>query len=450
MPNQPSVVPIYLWCGGLFALALVVGLVLILLKRKKAAFLTVAIAGSFIPQIVALAMGPSTTSYSLYWYSSSGVLYVLSALASTLLTIFLAFRIFGSYLVVSQNRGPEYLNSAALQTAVTGILDSEMFLTTLRSTLPQGKDDPQYGLDYVPYMLHSIDERRKRAEISSRGFLLATGIAASLFAVVVMYFGYILVNEAAAGSAKSLADLSRATQEVNQSLSSYNAEIWRAYQLIFPVLQKLDSMDAGMKNKDVKDRLHEALDLKKPRRDLFALRNTIAQLLADVSKDGVAEHAFATALEEAAKQLDKYIFDVQNSPLSYNLWNAMSEVRPLTTKAEDALSKPENRTPEIIKRLALGVVISTFFLALLRSLLSLYKTRQLQVVEAERDDFAVRRFYVVFKSSQASDEQRKAVLESFMRLASANGSQPKEPTDEDAKQALDLMKEVVQAATKKL
>src|SRR5205823_10480086 len=115
---------------------------------------------------------------------------------------------------------PDYSDRNILQTAVSEILDSESFLTALRGTLPRGKDDEQYGLDYIPFMLHSIDERRKRATRSARLFLFATVIAALAFSSVVMYFGYILVNEAAAGSARSLAELRSATQRVSDMLES--------------------------------------------------------------------------------------------------------------------------------------------------------------------------------------------------------------------------------------
>jgi hypothetical protein len=451
MPNPNSPVPLYLWCGGLFALALLTGLVLILLKRKKAAFLTFMIAASVIPQILTFAIPFAQPSPLSLTSSTSGVLFTLSAVASTLLAIFLAFRFFGSYLVVSRDRPPEYLDSSTLRTAVTGILDSEMFLTTLRSTLPQGKDDTEYGLDYVPYMLHSIDDRRKRADLSSNRFLLATGVAAVLFSMVVMYFGYILVNEAAAGSAKSLADLSRAMQQVSEISWKLVPNYYRTTQFQRDValpLEQLAAMDPGPKNKDVQDKLRDALQKAKTTGNFGALLGTLGPLGFLVSKDGLAEQAYAAALQQGVAKLGEAL-SPENS-LLFRLEEKNQELSVLIPKAEDALSKPENRTPEIIKRLALGAVVSTFFLALLRSLVNLYKTRYLQVLEAERDDFAVRRFYVVFKSSQASDEQRKAVLASFMTLANADGSQPKEPADESAKQEFEVIKEMLQALSKKL
>jgi hypothetical protein len=449
MPNTSHFqsLALAIWCGVFCILTLVITVVLIILKRKKAAFLIAFTAASVIPLVLAqnIDIISSPGGGNELFTTFSATLYVLSAFASTLLALFLAFRLFGSH--ISDGRTLDH-RALALEKAVTGILDSEMFLTALRSALPQGKEDPQYGLDYIPYMLHSIDERRTRAVISARLFLLATGVAALLFSTAVMYFGYILVNEAAAGSAKTLADLTRATQEASLLLRSDKHEDAQLQRDIIPVLDKLDSTDPGAKNKDTRDTIHQEFLKAKNTGNFYFFLTTITMLLPKLSKDGQAEKAYANALGDASAKLLAFLNN-RSTTLS-GLAGRTEELKTFIPKAEDALSKPENRTPEIIKRLALGVVISTFFLVLLRSLVNLYKTRYLQVLEAERDDFAVRRFYVVFKSSQASDEQRKAVLASFMTLASADGSQPKEPADESAKREFEVIKELLQALSKKL
>jgi hypothetical protein len=60
----------------------------------------------------------------------------------------------------------------------------------------------------------------------------------------------------------------------------------------------------------------------------------------------------------------------------------------------------------------------------------------------------VRRFYVAFKGS-ANDEQRRTVLASFM--AGSNGeSEAKESPDDTMKQGVEVIKELVQALSKKL
>lgn len=383
-----------------------------------------------------------------------------SPFSSLVETIALMFFTFGSAVIIfavfryyyrPALDGPlGFPDPAALRTAVSNILDSESFLSALRSTLPKGKDDQQYGLDYVPFMLHSIDERRKRATRSARLFLLATVVAALTFSSVVMYFGYILVNEAAAGTAKSLADLRDTTQRVSDTLRSIIPGYFnnpKFQQDVAPALEKLAAVgDPGPKNKENYAQVRIALDEAKNTGDFTTLKAALAKAQAAVSTETVLERNYSAVLADGADRLTKFI-DNQSSALP-ELASRTSDLRLLTSRVQDVLDKPENRTPEIIKRLALGIVISTFFLALLRYLGTLYKTRHLQVLEAEKDDFAVRRFYVAFKSSLASDEQRKAVLTSFM--ASPNNGEAKETSDDTTKQEFEVIKELVMALSKRL
>jgi hypothetical protein len=69
----------------------------------------------------------------------------------------------------------DYSSPDILQKTITEILlDSNAFFTALRTTLSKGADDEKFGLDYIPFMLNSIDERRKGAIKSARFFLVAT------------------------------------------------------------------------------------------------------------------------------------------------------------------------------------------------------------------------------------------------------------------------------------
>ena len=105
-----------------------------------------------------------------------------------------------------------------LRQAVVSILDSEDFLTALRSTLPKGESDPQYGLDYIPYMLDSIDQRRRRFQRSSMMFLAATIALGFVFSGIVVYFGYILVNESAAGFPRTMSQIEGSLREIRRDI----------------------------------------------------------------------------------------------------------------------------------------------------------------------------------------------------------------------------------------
>jgi len=264
--------------------------------------------------------------------------------------------------------------------------------------------------------------------------------------------GYILVNEAAAGTPRTLAEVRASTQTISETLQSIVPNYYRNPRFqrdVVPSLTKLEQTPSGDKNKDVKKTITDALEQCQNTGDFSALYSTFKQGKTQLSKEGRDEEAYAATFEEAADKLSEFMNDQSNAVP--RLAQEAAELRLLTSKAEESLGKPENRTAEIIKRLGLGLVISTFFLALLRYLGSLYRTRYLQVLEAERDDFMVRRFYVALKNSVEDYEQRKVVLASFMTAANGLGmAESKETPDDSTKQEFEVLKELFKALSKKI
>ena len=350
--------------------------------------------------------------------------------------------------VYPQKHEPDYSKPDVLHTTVTKILDSNDFLTALRTTLPRGKDDEQFGLDYIPFMLNSIDERRRRAIKSARLFLISTVVAALVFSMVVMYFGYILVNESSAGAAKSLADIESSVESINTSLKfllpSYygNPEFQKT---VVPALERLEQIAPDPKNTTQRDQTFAAISQARSNGDFTLLANALRRI---TPAEGTQNSDYARALADAQKALDR--FSAEQTIAIPTLSTRLQDLSSLIPKAEDVISKPESRVPEIIKRLALGLVIATFFLALLRYMGGLYRTRYLQVLAAEADDFAIRRFYVAFKSSTPNDEQRKAVLSGFMSSPTQNEKDGTSSTDESTKEQYEILKDLLGALTKKL
>src|SRR5579885_2424596 len=83
------------------------------------------------------------------------------------------------------------------------VFTSDRFLSALQEVLPRGERDSEYGLDYIPYMLHSINARKRKFERAANRFLTGTVVLGLVFATVVILFGYILIVEAATGPQRS-------------------------------------------------------------------------------------------------------------------------------------------------------------------------------------------------------------------------------------------------------
>lgn len=439
----PLAVPI------VFAVLLLLFAFVLRKNNKRFAALIVALCSLYVISVLVRTF--LLQSFRTYLMTSPLVLVI--DVTPTVIGLLVTVRFFSLYLF----RGKEgegvldYSSPTVLKETVSKILDSEKFLTALRSTLPAGKDDEQFGFDYIPFMLNSIDERRRRAVRASRFFLLATIFSALIFSGVVVYFGYILVNEASAGTAKTLSDIRTAAEATSEALHSITPSYFNNSKFrenVAPYLERLVELEPGDKNKPTKDKLVGTINDAKRTGDLSTLNDALAHAAAEVSKLTDEEKNYSNAVANAMNGMSAFLSS--QSVAIPELNSRIVELKMLIPKAEEALSKPENRLPEIIKRLALGLVIATFFLALLRYMGTLYRTRYQQVLAAEDDDFMVRRFYVAFKSSMPSDEQRKAVLSSFMvahKLGS--GTDSKEP-DTGTKQEYEMLKDLLGALSKKL
>lgn len=381
---------------------------------------------------------------AIFLYPLSAPLYLISNVSGVLIAVILLRR----FRWGAEGVAPDYAKPDVLRESVATILDSDDFLTALRSTLPKGIDDEKFGLDYIPFMLNSIDERRKRAIKSARFFLIATVSSAVVFSVIVMYFGYILVNESSAGAAKSLADIKSSVESINNSMNLLLPNYYGNPDFqknVAPALARLEQLAPDDKNVTQQNETRDALTQARKTGDFVSLENRLGSIKV---AEGTQTSDFGRALSDAISALQRFSSEtrVAVSDLSFRI----QELGKLIPNADAVISKPENRVPEILKRLALGLVIATFFLALLRYMGGLYRTRYLQVLAAENDDFAIRRFYVAFKSSTANDDQRKAVLSGFMSVPIKNDRDSSTSDEDGTKAQYAILKDLLGALSKKL
>jgi predicted PurR-regulated permease PerM len=308
-------------------------------------------------------------------------------------------------------------------------------------------------LDYVPFLLQAIDTRRVRVEREARYFLGATVVSALLFSGVVMYFGYILVNEASAGSTKILSEVRQNTGSIAQNLSFLDLRVSNPQfqKQILPLLKQVKTIDPGGENKNSKATLDTELSSAEVNdAPLQSVADALQEASSVAKTGGKQESNYRDLLEDIQQRLSSLgsqQLDTQNQ-----IRQLLGETKPLIESAQKSIQEPTNRTAELIKRLGLGIVVSTFFLALLRYFGGLYKARYEQVIAAQADEFMVRRFYVGFKGSLDSVEQRKAVLASFMDGSKATVPMPPgggEP-DDSSKQSFELLKDLMGALSKKL
>lgn len=295
------------------------------------------------------------------------------------------------------------------------IFHSDKFLNALHETLPKGEQDEKHGLDYIPYMLSSIRKRRKKFRRSSNFFLSFTIILGFIFSGIVMYFGYILVNEAATGIPKRIVSLNSELIRIRQNLNVIAPGYFNNQEFKNTVgknILSLEQAKPGENNTEIAEKINKAIDDCKNTGEFGELRKRLNSYSQNINKDTEEGKQFDRLLSTTIDSLNSFM-DSYNAAIP-NLVSSMKRVELLVPELEKWNEKPQNRVAEISKRIALGIVVCSFFLAILKYIASIYKSHHAQVLKADFDDFAVRRFYVSYKGSEGKEEVLKAVLTTFL------------------------------------
>ncbi len=211
----------------------------------------------------------------------------------------------------------------------------------------------------------------------------------------------------------------------------------------------IEELRPGENNSGLEIEIQNALSEAKKTGDVQALSKILEISKAKVSTKNELEVQYATALNKGYEETTRFL--ASKDAVMLNLGTDVQNLNRVTAKADEVLNKPENRVPELLKRLALGLVVATFFFAILRYIGGLYRNQYQQMLNAEADDLAVRRFYIAYKSSDSSEEQRRSVLSSFMVGArSIEVPVPSNTSGNITKEQFDIVKEVFAALSKKL
>jgi hypothetical protein len=325
---------------------------------------------------------------------------------------------------------------------VSEVFNSEYFLSALRTSLPKGEKDVEHGLDYIPFMLDSIAGRRKTFQKSSNVFFWTTMVVGSIFAAIVTGVGWLLLNEAAAGTPMQIAEFAAATNKLNDTLQKASPE-WFRIQLDKTESEGIDRLkelrlteNAGL----LRERAQELLHTPDVQSILQGLTREISEIPDDATPGEIGVRGELQRIVERLTQLLK----ANNSALG-EARQAAADLRVTVAKAKEF--GQENQLGEIVRRVAIGTIVGTFFFAILRYIAGLYRKDYEQVRQAYADDLALRKFYVAYKS--ASGTERELAI-SF--LVSKGNEAPKEGEAElgISKAESDLLRELLKSVSKRL
>lgn len=332
---------------------------------------------------------------------------------------------------------------ARLRKLVENVFRSEEFLTALSTSLPKGEADEKNGLDYIPYMLTSVDQRRRSFERSARVFFWSTIVIGALFAGIVATFGYLLVNEEAAGTPRLIRELSNHTASLNEKLKAIGPDEDRK---VFESIRsngadRLARLDVDKQFQESRDGVVRSIRSAPDAREL-------SQFLQDAeTKAPSTERHYVQVLTDILESVQQHAESVAflRSQLPMTIRTQEESVRTL----KESAAKQENEIPEIIRRVSVGAIVTTFFFAILRYLAGLYRKDYEEVRRAYAEDLALRRFVVAYKSAGTQEKDRSLAISSLVSQ-SANAEADSGSGLDITEAESNVLKELLSALLKKL
>jgi hypothetical protein len=339
-----------------------------------------------------------------------------------------------------------------MEELVQSVLESNAFVRAVLTASPVGEEDLNAGLDGVSRMLGSIHFRREKAEKSAQRFLWLTLFLGAIFLVVVIWFGYVLVNDEATGLGNAAANTRRTSERIEKSLQQLGptdspASEYRAHSQSL-LDQAAQLAQVGALKEDDKKALDEAVKTATEGRkrgdypqslDAFKKIQAISQR---VKWDGAEKYnSTLSRFQESGRGIDLAIAELQTA--TPRLSDSLDELNK-------RLATPENRIPDLLKRIAIGLIVVSFMIAILRYTSRLYQRQMDQAIAAGQDELFVRRFLVAYKGSEGYADLRKAVLQNFVKgLATLVETEAKEKEISN-KEALALVNEVLKVVSKRV
>ena len=391
------------------------------------------------------------------FYSIESLLTQPIYLVIELIPIYIAFLLFYRKHINPFNKIKLSGNEDDLNDSVKKKFNSIEFYNALSTVLPKGEKDDNYGLDYIPFMLQNVQDKRKRFQKSSSFFLMITISLSIFFVVITILFSYILLNESSIGIYSEVKNLTSEVENVNKMISILRVDItddkyfMKTNSYNFDKLQAPYTFNLSDDLSQLAYEVDESITVFNKNGNLEKLAIKL-KLTEDTLKKikNEKKEKYLDVLAETNKSIANYLNFREKS--FKEIETTQSNIKGLIPKIKEELNKPVNSQNELIKRLILSVVVITFFLAILRYFRSLYQSHYLEMLKAEQQDLIIRKFYVTLKSSEGNSGERKIVLASFLSdlTSQPNFDESQNNKNKSQKVENEVLRDLLNAILKKI
>ena len=298
------------------------------------------------------------------------------------------------------------------------LFNSQSFITTFRESLPQGKDDQEFGIDHIPFLLKNIEIKKKRLENNASIFLKATIALGLTFTLILVGFGIVLIDESTIGDKKRINQIENHLAYLEDQYDSFSDTSRNIVEstpfkdkILIPIREIQDKLSSYEDSLTWLNQINSAITIVKERNDISHLGNPISNLRANLTNiiDSNEHPKMYTEINDKVRTLERELRIIQRSrkEVFSRLKNIQDNVNILAPEVRKHLENTDVELAEMLKRISIGVIIAGFFLTVLRYTANLYQTHLNEVISTESEEFHIRKFYIALKVTQKDKELEK-------------------------------------------
>lgn len=338
------------------------------------------------------------------------------------------------------------------------VFDSKSYYTALSQALPRGKSDEKYGFDYIPFILELLEKKSARNRRTANGFLIATISLTFFFIAVSLVFSYILLIDSSIGINKEIQELKQIALEFNKTdqlakiddvsdrfESLNNFEIFSELKAVLNEKNrdKLLNFGGSEQKTEINTRDSVAIQAIKLK---FEANRSLLELKTLLHKEFDNKQAFSEVLIRIDNGIENYQKVMRINALATD--SEKNKIRVILEQISLKLNSERSQVSELIKRSIIGILIISFFIAILRYFRNLYQFHLNEMLKDEAREMDVRKFYIAIKCAESNSEERKLVLSNFISETKMSGetSQPSSAQQPE----IDMLRDILNSLLKKI
>lgn len=287
------------------------------------------------------------------------------------------------------------IQKKGIKRVVSELFDSIEFKTAILTHIPTGNLD-ENSSNYLRFILASLEKRKADFKSTMRYFLVTASILTLFFSMVVLYFGYTLIESDSVGFNKTLKELVSISRDLPEK---FQKDLSKRQTILADVyIKKTNALNEILTEVEVKIVPPSIPSLINQDHDISDLANQAIEIKKKYeNKNSEGKN---TTLDNKIKKIDAYIqsLDQEGNNFITREREIQALILDLETSIKDVVPtakkiSQDNYLSEFIKRIAIGLIVFSFFITVIRFCINQFKSNYQQMIAAEFDSLQIRKVY---------------------------------------------------------